>query len=229
MSRRPKGKPATQEHMLSNFGRWVIGLAGLALLAAAVWAWLSPPSLRQFAPQCAAAGCTAEVEESSIAAVVAGVSLGALLLVLAVNGRVIKAFGKEGFETVDPVSAAAEDLETVKEQVQTFEQATASEGSPDDDQDTSPLIPPAGTIKVEGVELALYDGDSVPANLMMDLLVTLNKEDFLPPTMGDLEWAARKLGRGNHAWYFKWSSSPSIWRLSYGGQGKKEPSVSAVV
>lgn len=75
----------------------------------------------------------------------------------------------------------------------------------------------------EGVALEFVEGEDVPLRVLADLVNRWRADGSTGRwTVGDLEWAARKSGRGNHPWILKFEGRDYVYRVAYGGKGKRE-------
>jgi hypothetical protein len=69
--------------------------------------------------------------------------------------------------------------------------------------------------------LGLYD---LPPEVVGDALSHWPTDDSPPKNAAELTFALRRKGRGNHAWLLQFKDKRELW-VSYGGQGKDEPTV----
>lgn len=171
---------------------------------------LDPPTGREFAPQCAAVDCVAEVDRSPEAIVVALVGLGALLILVGVNGRKVVGLKFGGAEaTLDGAAKDAEAKAVLAAEVAGEEPADEGTAS-----DLEPGQGAASLIKIGDAELVRVEPGQVPARVLADMAA----DGFSVRSSADVAWGARRLGRGNNPWYVHLKSGRTF-KVSYGGQG----------
>lgn len=92
---------------------------------------------------------------------------------------------------------------------------------------TTPVTPPVSVITVDNTEFEIRPASDVPSRVLTDLVTRASDESEL--SVGDvvakLDYAARARGSGNRPWLFGLKGLDELWRLSYGGRGKKTPTL----
>ncbi len=170
--------------------------------------------------------------------------VGFTLILYGLNGRVITHAGRDGVKSESPPPLA---LDTAQKEEQRKHSPAAQDAAggnspltPDQceavsstaanltvsgpDDSPSPVAPPRSVIPGAEEDYGFYEVDGVPDSVV---LASLRK---WPPTMGTkpsratFEWALRKRGQGNHPWLLKFRDRDVV-RVSYGGQGKRGPTV----
>jgi len=130
-----------------------------------------------------------------------------------------------------------EDLDDIKAR---FEQ-TARESPPsvfeepdehDADVPAEYVEPPTGVIGEIVIKFGEYDyvrNDRIPLRVIRDLVVGW-EADGREGTwlLGDLSGAIRKTGRGNHSWFCVFADRGVLWKVSRGGKGKADPTVTEI-
>ena len=96
----------------------------------------------------------------------------------------------------------------------------------DDDDEIAPTEPPLGAIKVGSKKVDILDPSAVPMRVLNDLA---NVDETPVSTPSDIVYAARAPGQGNHPWVFKLADDDSLWKVSYGGQGKGTATVRQIL
>jgi hypothetical protein len=100
------------------------------------------------------------------------------------------------------------------------------QGSDEESVDVVEPAPPATPrqkIIWNGVELEFVETPEIPLRVFGDLIERWRKDGRGGRwTVGNLEWAAREPGRGNHPWLMKFRGSDHVYRVAYGGHGKRE-------
>lgn len=75
----------------------------------------------------------------------------------------------------------------------------------------------------------LLKRDDIPLSVLSDLVIGWQSANLQGKwTVGNAEYALRRIGKGNHPWFviFRDSSEQRrLWRISRGGQGRAEPTV----
>jgi hypothetical protein len=206
---------------------WALGAlgAGYRLIA-------SPPALKLLMPGCPraadASACVATLTADTTAPattlfVLAGIMV--IALVLGPNLRLIKAPGIE-VSTHDPVAPKAE-VEAVVASLPTApssptEAAAQALTDADDPKETSPLPRQRHTDR-DGIHYGVYKLSEVPIQITAALVATLAKEES-PPEGLDVSFVLRRFGGTNNAWTFILGGGVG-WRVSMGGRGRGEPTV----
>ncbi len=100
-------------------------------------------------------------------------------------------------------------------------------GEPDEDEDVIPEIQPDPAAPSlifklpSGRKLALYQPEVVPLRVIADLIVQWRAEGRDGRwRVGNLDWAVRAVGRGNHPWLLQFKDDLVVWRVAYGGRGR---------
>lgn len=195
----------------------------------------SPPALKLLMPGCPraadASACVATLTADTTAPATTLFVLAAIVmiaLVLGPNLRLIKAPGIE-VSTHDPVAPKAE-VEAVVASLPSAPASPTDAAAPaltdaNDPQETSPLPRQRHTDK-DGVQYGVYKLSEVPIQITAALVATLAKE-ALPPKGLDVSFVLRRLGGTNNAWTFILGGGVG-WRVSMGGRGKGEPTVTRI-
>jgi hypothetical protein len=89
---------------------------------------------------------------------------------------------------------------------------------------TGPAAPPQQVIPGPLADYGVYEIAALPEDVIKDLLNNWPSEAGAKPTSYDFEWALRKRGPGNLPWIIKFRGRRTV-RVSYGGQGKRAPTV----
>lgn len=83
-----------------------------------------------------------------------------------------------------------------------------------------PLAPHFVIKQPSGREVAVYGLSAVPMRVVADLVEYWRKQGRTGKRLlGQLEFAVRARGKGNHPWLLKFEEEPAMWRVSYGGRG----------
>jgi hypothetical protein len=105
---------------------------------------------------------------------------------------------------------------------------TSTDLQPIDDEARPEIEPPPavtarGVIMLDGVALERVEPPDVPLRIIGDLVQRWRMDGSRGRwVLGDLEWAARKPGRGNHPWIVKFVGRDYVYRIAYGGRGRGE-------
>lgn len=83
-------------------------------------------------------------------------------------------------------------------------------------KDVEPRGKEEGFVELYGETEAIYSLEAVPTQVIKDLLDNWPYDQQFPIHLAAFEFAARKLGEGNHPWTIKFKNLPAI-RVSYGG------------
>lgn len=220
MTPNPLAAPTTQ---LTWFERAAAAILGLAMYVGSVCFTYAPPHLPQLLPDCSpteTVECVATVAIPQDGLPLANLGVGTLLFAFALNGRKLSSL-KMG-EAEANFSEAAKEL---------------AEGVPDGEPSgasTAGDVAPAGTLPASGAntttvhskEMAIIGAADVPVQVLQDFLAKVKDlgEQAVPKSLSEIEYAARRTGRGNHPWIFKVKGCELI-SLSYGGQGKPDPTI----
>jgi hypothetical protein len=94
---------------LHTWERWVLSLIGVVLLFAAIWLWVSPPDHTAPAPDAAkctnAKDCVVQIDEVPEVLLATFTAIGAVFLLIGVNGRRVIRFAAAG-ASFDTAAAA---------------------------------------------------------------------------------------------------------------------------
>lgn len=211
----------SQPQMLSTAARWLVGVIGVALIAASALLVYFPPapsSVERNAEDEQVKRISVPTDLSSVFVTI--VLSGAGLLLFAVNGYKFTRFSAAGV-TADSEAVAAEakkQLSASADDTQKIEIDKTSEPEP------KPTQPPATTVDAQDEAYAVYTLVDVPAQVVQDALSGWPNEHRRPSTLAEFEFASRKRGKGNHAWQIKFRGSPPV-VVTYGGFAKGEPTV----
>ena len=211
--------PDPSDSALSKPARWVLGLLGILLAGLAVYLTIDPPTVREFAPQCASTDCIAEVDQPAEVTAVALAGMGALLVLVGVNGRKVIGLKFGGAEAT--LDGAAKDAQAKALLAADVGGEPAVEGAA-----PAELEPGEGTASVLTIgdaELVRVDPSQVPARVLTDLA----GGGARVRSSSDIDWGARRLGQGNNPWYVHLKSGQT-YKVSYGGQGLTGATVSPV-
>jgi hypothetical protein len=205
-----------QDYELSTASRVVAGIIGSVLIVAAIGLYLKPPQLEQFPPQCGSGDCIAEVQEQSELLTIALVGIGSLLVLVGINGRVVRGVKFGGAEA----TLAAEQAKD--EAVKAIVAADTDLAKPSDGQDTTP--PPgegdARLLIVAGRDLVRVEPAQVPIRVLTDLAAS----GVQVTSSADIAWGARELGQEGAPWYVQLRSGRAF-RISYAHRGHDQVEV----
>lgn len=209
------GPDTANNHLLTVYARWFLGIVGLLATAVGVFLLWQPPIRNAFPPQCANAECVAPVHADMAVPATALITGGLLLLVLGVNGRVLLSFKFGGAEAGLADAQKDADVKAVLGKVVEEPDIAAMDAA----EDQGPPLQEgrARVVRIGEAELLRVNPGQIPGRVLAALPPPLS-------TASDISWAARRTGRGNHPWYVK-SKSERVFRISFGGQGKTEPTV----
>lgn len=180
-----------------------------------------PPTAKRFPPQCGDASCATDIQERPEAFATAVVAAGALLLLVAVNGRKVSGIKVGGAEA----TLAEQKARDTAAKVLVSADLSAAEASEEHDRDASPE-PGAGDariLSIQGRSVVRVDPDQVPVRVLTELA----SSDAPVRSSADVEWGARQSGQGNHPWFVQLRSGEA-YKVSYGGQGKQDPTVTRI-
>ncbi|MGI5940193.1 MAG: hypothetical protein ACOX8V_05850 [Thermoleophilia bacterium] len=85
-----------------------------------------------------------------------------------------------------------------------------------------------GFVELHGETEAIYSLEAVPTQVIKDLLNNWPYDQQFPIHLSAFEFAARKLGEGNHPWTIKFKNLPAI-RVSYGGRRREARVCSSIL
>lgn len=217
-------KEELSPHLFSTEARWFLGIFGMLLALAGIALTIDPPNVREFAPQCAKASCVAEVEEPSDVTPPALIGAGAVLVLVAVNGRRLSGLKIAGAEATMAEEKVKD--EQAKAAVMA-DLATTGGASPSDasgTDETSPGEGDARVLSIAGRDLVRVAPEQVPIRVLTDL----TKHGAPIKSSADIAWGARQGGQGNHPWFVQ-TRGGRVFKVSYGGQGKEDATVSEVL
>jgi hypothetical protein len=201
--------------------RWVCGLLGVVLAITALFVVYFPP--QRIATEQHGRGHTTKTTVSSADTVMPAVVLfvtGIAILLYGVNGLRITRLTAGGVsaETTSPVVQRAEDYYEKPDGVESLPVNAKSSESPE------PTQPPAQVLKTANEDLNVYELADVPTTVIKDALDNWPSTETLPSNLGEFEFASRRRGKGNNPWTLKFRGRKPV-VVSYGGQAKKEPTV----
>ena len=142
------------------------------------------------------------------------------LFAYGVNGYRLTKFSAGGV-AAESESPAANEAETFYKNTSpdsSAETKTVAKPSPE------PTETPVRIVESDGESIAVFDLNDVPISVITDALANWPDDTPRPNNLSDFEFAGRKRGKGNHPWTVKFNGSKAV-RVSYGGQGKSEPTV----
>ncbi len=229
------------DHKLNDGWRWVLAIVALLALPAGWYVWAHPAKHAQFAPQCPSAApsgsastiqnCIGEVEADNSTLVIALLGMSAFLGLIAANGRRLASLKAPGGAETNFEGPADKALKALSDKGSELE-LTPDEKVLASAKPLAALIA-AATPAVAGLkritigtkDLDIFPLHDVPTGVVADLLQELAKKGQLPSTL-DVEFVAHQTGvPGNYPWFFRFHGQRPTYRLSYGGQGKVEPTL----
>lgn len=148
--------------------------------------------------------------------------IGAAMLFLGINGSRLSKLtvGAVTAETRSPEVKAADDTAKKNEKPK---EVTPPEVEPPEEE-TQPTTNPEGKVILENTAMSVFSRDAVPERVLQDALDRWPMSSAKPKDLSQLEFAARKSGKGNHPWILKFTGFEPI-KVSYGGQSKTAPTV----
>lgn len=156
---------------------------------------------------------------------IVGVAIGLLALALAIafNWGNLRALQDLGHSITDHVSK--ELLQRLPPDADKADQVVGGEPGENEALISEIQPDPASPSLVfklpSGRTLALYQPEAVPMRVIADLVAQWRVEGRGGRWLiGNLEWAVRAVGRGNHPWLLQFKDDPVVWRVAYGGRGR---------
>jgi hypothetical protein len=203
-----KGSKPRDLHMI---WRVALVLAGAMLCLLALALFGNPPTWESRRAIGTASESVDQVRSDPTTFCVALLGAGVLMLLVAANGRKLLEVGSSGAKFDGPSD------EQVSEDAAHSEQVKAK------DEVHEPVVAatPERTFVRDGFEFQVFDPESIPASILADVV---NAKPEAVKTISDIAYAFRKTGKGNHAWFIKTHGGATL-QVSYGGQGKTEPTV----
>lgn len=203
--------PETKYTLLHWGWRCALLLVGVAMVAASVLVYTSPP-LRWSTEQIGTA--PAKVTSTQGDATTYGVallSMGAVAILLAANGlKLVKLSKTEaGFASAPGPSAVNEAKKSGDAPEKTVEVKDAESPEPEGEA--------VKTVSGEGV----FKPEDIPIRVLADLS---KEKPGAIETPADVEFGLHKHGKGNHPWYLKLMNGDTF-KVAYGGQSKTGASV----
>ena len=109
-------------------------------------------------------------------------------------------------------------------------------GEDEEDEAAEGTLPPepgeapaTSTVHIGGKDHVVHDLKDVPLRVVADLVGQWENEGRQGRwSLGQLEYALRRLGRGNHPWLLHFRDENLLWKVSYGGQGKQKATVTSI-
>jgi hypothetical protein len=215
--------------MLNGRERCAGVAVGFVLLLLATVMSYSPPTVTEFPPQCASAACAGMVQHAPDGAVVLLYAAGFLLLALGVNGRRFASLKFVGGELVaEPrMAAAAKAAEMVLAAPRVRAEVVAP--APEPAVDEEPTTTATRTVRIAGIELSVTPPSGLPLKILRAALDGLESADLpVPRSLDELEFAARRTGKGNNRWFLKFYGVADVISVSMGGQSNPNPTVKLV-
>jgi len=81
---------------------------------------------------------------------------------------------------------------------------------------------PSTCIRLAGATLEQVGLERVPIRVFADLMELWRVEGGVGKrAFNDLDWIARKAGKGNHPWLLSFVGDDDVFRVAYGGKGRK--------
>lgn len=210
---------------LDAWARGFLIVAGIVLLIVGIKIFDHPPEITSYPPQCAKAECAGPVSNGGDGVPLALIGFGGLMALVGANGLRVASLKVPG-GGFDADKAVAKEVKTALEGInpdEFKEEPTASGDEPVDET----VVKSRSQIEVRGRELDVVRAQDLPAQVFGDLASHLAQQGLDAVTIGDIEWAARQRGRGNHPWFIE-LSGVGLWRVSYGGQAKAAATVAKV-
>ena len=234
---------ANGERWLLDSERTLMAVAGIALLALSWIVWFCPGERVQVAPEATTSPFTTVVSADPTFLVVFFAAAGCVFILFALNGlRVVhlKAGNVEA-RTMEVPKAAFVRVATriggfskQVDEVQKRFAVPAEKNAPggekaraDEEEPAGSQSDPPATVWIEGEEYGVYRVEDVPSEVVSALLDSPEWKDRGYGSL-EAEFIARRSGRGNHAWLFKFKNRDTLWWVSRGGQGKREVTITAV-
>jgi hypothetical protein len=212
------GAADASQHVLSTRSRILSGLAGLGIAGAGIALYVDPPDVERFPPQCGEAACVTSVEEPSEIVTTGMLATGALLFLVAVNGRVVLGLKFGGAEA----TMAEERVKDEAARAAVVADLALDDNSALNEPDTAPA-PGEGDarlITVAGRDLVRVDPAQVPIQVLMDM----GAHGAPVSSSADIAWGARQVGQGNQPWYVQLRSG-RVFKISYDESGSHGVSV----
>jgi hypothetical protein len=125
--------------------------------------------------------------------------------------------------TTDQLGALRTTVSSIEDKVLTSVDLESVDDETRPDTEPAPARHARKTLQLDGVELEDVELVDVPVRILGDLVQRWRADGSRGRwVLGDLQWAARKPGRGNHPWILKFAGRDYVYRIAYGGRGKGE-------
>jgi len=214
--------------MLTKGERRVMGLLGTGLLVASLTV-ASPIALPSESWTTDAFGARTRSDYSRESVVrtpefLALLAGGLLLILVSLNGRRISRVKIRDMEFDSCQGAAGKELaKHLRPQLSTDSEV---EEAPKE------VLPAGSAIAVESIgegdDVGIYSLDDVPARVISDAIANWPDDaGVAPANVAEFVVAIRRFGRGNHPWFVEFKNRRPV-KVSYGGRGKDESTVTAV-
>jgi hypothetical protein len=186
-------------------------LVGIVWIAGSAYLFVEPPRRTKTESPTSGPASTTVVQAEPTTFSTAIFVAGAVLVIIAANGRKLVRVSKEGAEFDAPTQDQVfDDAERVK--------------APIEETGAPPVTParPEKTFAKDGCEYQVFEPQDVP----LEVLGAVSRgPGALAKTVADIDYAFRRTGKGNNTWFLKTRSGETV-GVSFGGQGKTQPTVS---
>lgn len=191
--------------------RVALGFVGVLLCFLSVALFTNPPVWSQHKAIGTANPSIDQGQADPSTFCIALLGVGVVMLLVAANGRKLLEVSSGGAKFDGPSE------EQVSEDVGQSQKVQAK----DEAQEPVAAASPDRTFERDGFEYQVFNPETIPAQVVADVA---GARPEAVRTVSDIDYAFRRTGKGNHAWFIRTRRGLTL-QVSYGGQGKSASTV----